>query len=246
MLQVRLDATSPYALHFPRPYEQATVLELAQAFVEYDERQPEDRQSLYTPRIREVLAQMIPSKNQRQYSEAQRSIASDTLKEFDDEAKLVIDQIVGIMKVAFPSRPSQAESWGLTVKQGTGQIVKPANNRRERLALLSAYIEMEESRPEHERFSMPDLSDVIRVRDGLQENLSARDSGKNQRRISVAAGKALTQELHNHLQAAAVHLLSERFDYKVTLELAKWGYTIGARNGRGNGHGDGVGQVGRE
>ncbi|HMR67939.1 MAG TPA: hypothetical protein PKE64_28340 [Anaerolineae bacterium] len=239
MLQIHLDPKSPYVLHFPRPHEQAKVLDLAQAFVTYDEGQPEEQQSPYTPRMRALLDQMIPSNDQRRQSEAQRTIASDTLKQFDNEAKVVIDQIVGIMKAAFPARPSQAENWGLTVKQGTGHILKPATTRRARLALLNAYIKTEESRPEYERFSMPALDEVMRVRDGLQENLSTRDAGTNQRRISVATGKALTLALHNHLQAAAVYLLSERFGYKVSLDLSKWGYTIFLRNGRGNGQSNG-------
>lgn len=239
MLQIRFDSSSSYALHFPRPHERTKVLALAQTFVAYDETQPEDRQSPYTPKLKALLEEMIPRNDQRLQGEAQRTVASDALKQLDDEASLIIDQIIGMMRVVFPTAPGQAERWGLAVKQRTGNILKP-HKREARLALLNAYIKTEYSRPDYERFSLPDLDHVVRVRDELQTNLHARNTGKTQREVGIATGKALSLELHNHLQAAVVYLLSEQFNYKLTHELQNWGYTVvSGHNGRGHGHSHG-------
>lgn len=245
MLQVRLDPTGPYALRFPRAHQRADVLALAQRFVAYDERLPLEQQSPFTPKLKALLAQLLPNHAQSWQAEAQRSQASESLKQIDRAASIIIDQIMAIMRAAFPTTLGQAEMWGLAVKQGTGNMLKP-RGREARLSLLNAYIKTEQARPEAERFSLPPLSDVIRVRDALQINLHACRAGQNDRRISIARTKALSHELLNHLQVAAAYLVVDRFDHQLGPRLEKWGYTIVAtrrgRNGRENGSDQGMGE----
>ena len=245
MLQFRLDPTGPYALHFPRAHQRADILALAQRFVAYDEQLPLEQQSPFTPKLKTLLAQLLPSHAQSWQAERQRTQASESLKRIERAADIIIDQIIAMMRAVFPTRPEEAERWGLPVKQSTGRILKP-RKREARLALLSAYIKTEQARPEAERFVAPVLAEVIRVRAGLQANLTARRAGQTQRETSNAAAKALSHELLNHLQVAAAYLVADRFDYQLGPVLENWGYTIVAarrgRNGRENGNDQAMGE----
>ncbi len=222
--------------------QRASLVSLAQTFTAYEQNLPPAEQTPYTAQIAGLLAQALPTHSGQVSGEIQRTVASEAVKRLDEQARLLVNQILYMLKATFPTQPEQAEAWGFALKQTTGQIRLP-KTCLERLALLNAYLAQEESRPAAEQFSLPALATVKAVRDELQANLNARDAGKMQRQLSVIAGKNVGDELLQHLQAAAVYLLSTRYNFSVSPELQRWGFeVVSLRNGAANGHTNGNGQ----
>lgn len=241
MFRITFDPKSPYTVRFPKMEERASVLSLAQTFVAYEQSLPTEARTPFTAKLTELLDTALPMHNSRLSSEVQRTVASEAVKRLDAAAKLVCEQIYGQMKVMFPGSPERAQEWGFHVKQTTRRVLHP-RSRQARLALLNRYIAKEESCPEAERFAVPALNEVRRVRDELQANLAARNDGRNQRETSIINSRPLSTELLHYLQAAAVHLLADKYGFSLTPDLRKWGFEVVARrNGHGNGHENGNG-----
>lgn len=240
MIRIQFDTNSPYLLRFPSPSQRQRVLALAQTVATYEQSLPPERQTPYTTKLVLLLVQAGPNSSEQLRTEAHRTQASEAVKRLEKEANVLIEQISAQMRIMFPTEPEQAKTWGFTVKQSTGRIHKP-KTRRQQLALLSAYIEHEAAQPMHEQFTRPVLESVIRVRDELQANLARRDAGKTQRESSIAAGKALTLQMHNYLQLIAAHIVAEHYQFTTTLDLQNWGFDVVTRNGNGHSRGNGNG-----
>ncbi len=241
MYQFRIDASSGYNLRLPRVQQRQEIINLARKFVAYEWGRPEEQRTPVSDRLAALLDEVDLCYRKRDSGELQRTAASEAVKRLEREAEVLVNHLWNTMQYLFKAAPEQAQAWGFEVRQATGHIVRP-KSRKKRLALLSSYVAHEESRPESERFSLPDLAEVRRVRDGLAGNLSARDAGKNQREVCLVTGEALVNRMLNHLQAAAVHLLAVEYDYKLNPELEQWGFeVVMVRNGHsrvnGNGHG---------
>lgn len=247
MYQIRIDATSPYNLRLPRDYQPQEIVGLAQKFVAYESTRAEVQRTPLTHRLATLLDEVTPCYQERDSGERQRTAASEAVKRLDHEAKTLINHLWNMMNYLFKATPEQAQAWGFEVRQVTGRIIRP-QSRPKRLDLLTSYVAYEESRPDHQRFSLPDLAEVRRVRDGLAGNLSARDAGRTQREVCLIAGEALTNQMLNHLQAAVVHLLAVEYGYKLSPDLEKWGFEVvlvrhGNGHSRTNGHGNGHSQA---
>lgn len=241
MFQFRLDATSPYTLRMPRAQRRSEIVALAQKFVAYELTRPEAARTPLTGRLAALLNEIRPHYDHRFTGEQQRTSASEAVKRLDDEAKALVNHIWNTMYFLFKATPERALDWGFEVRQSTRRIIKP-QSRSERLALLTRYVAKEESCPEYERFSMPDLAEVKRIRDELAKNLSARDAGQTQRKVSLVATEVLANQMFNHLQSALVYLLTEQYNYKLTPELENWGFEVVLmRNGNGHGRPNGNG-----
>lgn len=241
MFRITLDTKSNYALRFPKVADRADILALAQRFVAYEQSLPPGAQTPFTADIIALLEKAIPMYSSGMSSEVQRTVASEAVKRLDETAKVVCEQIYGLMKVMFATSPERAKEWGFQIKQATGHILRP-RSRKARLALLNAYIAKEESCPPPERFTVVSLDEVRRVRNELQANLTARNDGKDLRERSNVNSRALTTELFQQLQAAAVYLLAKEYHFSLSLDLRKWGYEVTTlRNGHSNGHGNGTG-----
>ncbi|HMR66515.1 MAG TPA: hypothetical protein PKE64_21080 [Anaerolineae bacterium] len=239
MFQLRFDPTSPYTVRMPRNHQKREIVSLTQKFVAYEWTRPEEARTPLTNRLAALLDEAIPHVDHRRSSERRRTAASEAVKRLDDEARALTHQIWTTMNFLFKTTPERAQDWGFEVRQSTRRINKP-KSREERLVVLAGYVAQAESRPDYERFSMPPLADVKRVVAGLTENLSARHTGQTQREISIVRTEALADEMYNHLQSAAVYLLTEEFKYIITPDLKKWGFdVVSIRNSNGNGNGNG-------
>ena len=241
MLQLRFDSASPYAVRMPRNNQHPEVVDLARRFVAYEVTRPEGERTPITRGLAALLDETTPHLDHRQSSEIQRAKASEAIKRLDEEAKLLTHQIWTTINYFFKTTPERAPEWGFEIRQSTRRIIKP-DSREARLAVLTRYIAKEESRPEHERFSIPDLNTVKRVRNDLAGNLAARQSGKTQREVSIIHSEALAEKMFNHLQFGAAYLLAQKFNYTITPDLEHWGFNVVlVRTGNGNGHGNGNG-----
>lgn len=239
MFQLRFDASSTYSVRMPRTRQHHEIIDLVQKFVAYERTRPEEEQTPLTNKLASLLDEVVPYFEHRESGELQRTTASEAVKRLDEEAKLFTHQIWTTMNFFFKGTPERAKTWGFEIRQSTRQILKP-KSRADRLALLTRYAAREESLPEHERFSVPELNEVKRVRDELARNLSDRNAGRTQREVSIIRAEALADKMYNHLQYAAVYLLAEEFDYTITPDLEHWGFdVVMVRTGNGNGHGNG-------
>ncbi|HMQ54589.1 MAG TPA: hypothetical protein PKE64_22175 [Anaerolineae bacterium] len=246
MLQLRLDATSAYNVRMPRIHQQREIIELTRKFVTYERTRPHEEQTPLTNRLAALLEEAMPYYEHRESGELQRTTASEAVKRLDEESKLFTHQIWTTMNFFFKGTPERAKAWGFEIRQSTRQILKP-KSRTDRLALLTRYAAREESLPEHERFSVPELNEVKRVRDELARNLSDRNAGRTQREVSIIRAEALADKMYNHLQYAAVYLLAEEFEYTITPDLEHWGFdVVMVRTGNGNGHANGNGSNGHD
>lgn len=240
MIQVRLDTAGSYVVRLPKNHQSAAVMALAERFVAYDQTRPEGERSPVTATLEALLAEAGPCTTGRLCAERQRTAASEAVKRLDGEAKQLTSRIWYMMNSLFIDTPERAEVWGFKIKQGSGRIQQPTT-RAGRLALLTDYVLHEESCPEGERFSIPDLAEVRRVRNELAANLSAREAGQTEREVSNINSQALARKIYNVLQVGLVGLVFEVYNFNVTPELQKWGFEVVARNGQSNGHTNGNG-----
>ena len=225
MYRCILDVNSPYHVELPDCKEREKVRWLAEAFVSYDQSLPLAEQSPYTPELIALLAQCPPYRQGRQQGEAQRTIASESLKILDQQTKKVIEDIYYCLRARFLDTPSRLEAWGFNMKQTTRHILWP-HTRAERLTLLSSYIEQELSRPEASRLTTPHLPDVIQLRDAIKAKQAIYKAGLTRRKQSNAIGYALAQQMTYALRAAGTFLISRRFNYTITRDLENWGYKV--------------------
>lgn len=219
------DPQSPYQLNFVNPRRRSQVLALAQKYVAYEQTLPAEQQTPHTSKIIDLLQQLTTAHNNRLEAERQRSIASDELKRIEKQVPSLIKQLWKTVTVHHPDQPSTATNWGFKMKGSTRNVLLP-KTRNERRATLATYIKREESRSEAERFRVPDLAEVIKVRDAWEYNLAMREKATNQRESNVEACNELTQRLSLYLQAACIYLLAETFDFKLSNKLQNWGFNV--------------------
>ena len=225
MITTKFDTTSKFHLNFPDKNKPLDVISIVETFISYDQSHPPEAQLPHTAKLVELMQQWSESDHKRLVGEAQRAAAAEIVEQLDKEMIEYVRHIKKTLDAVFPDAPAQAKAWGFDAKQSTKNILLP-QTRREHLAVLDKYIAKEQSRPEAERFTSPDLTEIIHVRDKLKEQLSIRLAGQNQREEGVAAGNQLALEMYNYLQSAAVHLLTFTFGFTLTLEFQNWGYDV--------------------
>lgn len=231
MYKTILDHLSPYQPQLPSTEDSAGLIAAGEIFVAYDETLPPAQQSPLLPDIRQLLQQCIPSQKEFQTSEAQRTIASETVKRLDEQAKTVVRKIHRKFHLELFETPEVAEQWGFQVKQSTRNILLP-KRLPGRLALLNAYIAKEESRPPEERFTTPDLVEVTRLRDELKANLAVRRSSYGRRKASYSNRAVALKKLYECLRVAGSMIIIKHFDHTITTGMEKWGFEVPKRPAR--------------
>ena len=225
MHNTSLDRLSPYHVEIPPITESPMLIAAGETFVTYEETLPPEQQSTLLPDIKQHLDLCIPSKQHIKSSEAQRTVASETVKRLDEQATDLIRKIHRMFGHEFYETPDAAENWGFEVKQTTGNILMP-KSRTERLDLLDAYILKEESRPEKERFTKPELAMVINLRNELKANLVARRNSRRRRKSSQSTRMTALRKLYDCLRVAASVIIIKHFDQAISPEMGNWGYEV--------------------
>ncbi|MCB0196526.1 MAG: hypothetical protein KDJ65_31525 [Anaerolineae bacterium] len=227
------DQTS-YKLRSPSGSNRTATSACGRKFVAYDQNRPLAQQTPYTPLIAEVLVEIDTCEAQIADAKTRHAVAAEAVNTYDEQSKTLVSYMIKTLDANYPANPSKATEWGFTVKQATKNIITPTT-RDERLQVMKSYIAKEESRPEAERFNSPNLAEVIAVRQGLADNIKARDEGQNDREAAIAACKTKAELLANHLQAAAVNILSLQYNYELSPALQNWGYDVVRKRSDSNG-----------
>ena len=230
-----IDPRSPYDINFVGTRDRPEIMGLGRKFVAQEQTLPVEEQTTHTPRIINLLEQLIIADTNRIEAERQRSMAADELQRIEKQIPSLIKQMWKAVTLHYPDQPSMATNWGFKMKGSTRNVLLP-KTRAERRATLAAYIKYEESRPEAERFSVPDLNQIVTIQDEWEYNLARREKAVNQRETNVNAGNEMTYLLALYLQAGAIHILGERFAFKVSPEMQNWGFDVSLkRTGSANG-----------
>ena len=228
MFSPKFDTNSNLHLNLPNKNRPLEVARSVRAYLKYEEQLPLEERLPQTPRLIELNQQWNASKNNRSIGEHQRSVAAEEIEVLDSEVNGIVRDIRKTLDAAFPRQPTQAKGWGFNAKLSTKSIILP-QTRNEHLDVLNQYIIKEQSRPEEERFTSPPLAQVIEIRDKLVEQLDIRLVGQNQREKNSAKMSAITLEMYNQLQGAAVYLLNFRFNFILTVDLQDWGFDVVTR-----------------
>lgn len=225
MVTSKFDTSSKLHLNFPEKNKPLNVVSNVETAIEYEQSRPPEEQLPHTPKLVELRQQWTEWDHKRLAGETQRAAAAEKVEKLDQEMIEQVRRMRKILDATFPDMPTQAIAWGFKVKQSTKNILLP-RTRQQHLVLLDKYIAKEQSRPEAERFTSPDLAEITRIRDELRSQLALRLAGQTQREEAVVAGSEVIANMYNYLQAVAVHLLTFQFDFKLTVELQNWGYDV--------------------
>lgn len=216
---------SDYKLRYPKSDNRGAIITIARKFVAYEQYRPRAQQTPYTSLMAELLVEIDQSEQDIADAKTRHAVAAEAVNRFDEQSKTLVSYMIKSIDAAYPATPSKATEWGFTVKQRTKNIMTP-QSRDERLLVMKSYIAKEHSRSEAEQFTSPTLAEVIDVWQGLLASVNARDEGQNDREAAIAACRAKAELLLKHIQAAAVNLLSLRYNYLLSPALQNWGYDV--------------------
>ncbi|MCB0213124.1 MAG: hypothetical protein KDJ52_27530 [Anaerolineae bacterium] len=228
MVTTKHDTPSKLHLNFPARDRPVDIVTTSRDFIKYEHSLPPEEQLRHTPYMTTLVANWDEADVKRSDGESRRAEAAEAVERLDRELIENVRIMRKVLDATFPTNPSRAKAWGFEAKKSTKNILLP-QTRTEHLNLLDKYIAKEQSRPEAERFSAPNLDHLIYIRDELRTQLDVRTAGQNQREEAVATCNQIAVDLHNYLQSAAVDLLTFNFGFKLTVELQKWGYDVSPR-----------------
>lgn len=219
------DARSSYQLTFPNQTDDDGIFTLAGNYIAYEQTRPPDQQTLYTADITGWYEELLSAKQEKTAAQSRRAIASQKIKQLDEEATELVRHMWKTVTHHCHDMLSEVTQWGFRMKQTTGNALMP-RNRDERLATMTTYINKEQSRPEEERFSKPDLAAIITVRDELKANLVAYQTADTQQRNCDEQCRELLYNLSEFLQAGGIEILGKVFRMKVSTQMRNWGFDV--------------------
>lgn len=230
MLALRMDTKSELEVRWPGT--DAQVIAAAQIYVAYEGSLPvaNQLQDVSLAMIQAALTEAITAVSAAGISEQGRAVASEQYRQAMATAKPLLEIILLRLRGKYATNLAQLEGWGLYTKIGTNgiSVLKPKGDKGW-AEFLMAYVAKEQSLPANEQISDPPLAQMSALATTIQQSLTAREAGRTQREIYVRARSEAGTRLLNLLQAAAVVLVTTRYDGKVTNELQQWGYNVSRR-----------------
>lgn len=234
MLRIQFNNGSPLRTNLPRAYQKQEILELAQAFVAYENTRPVENRTPYTAQIETAVADALAAQEIAIDEEANRKSASEALKRTREDAKTLLRQIRSLLAGRFTRTPEQAQAWGFMVRQtgrSAGLILMPKTLTDVRTC-LNEYIATEQARPELEQFIEPPLAEVIAVRDSLMQQRQLRNQSRQTRLRENGRSSLLIQQIREELRKAMGYLMLVEFNSQPDRTLSQWGFEVVARTTR--------------
>lgn len=222
------DSNSPNAICFPNHRRRAEVIKLAQSYMACELSRPVEQQTPFTPIIADVLQRLLAAEKAVKQAERERMTAASELKRLVAETREMIWNMWKSVTAKYSRKPDQALHWGFHYKANTGNVLLP-KTLDEQLETLNIYIAQEQGQPEAERFTIPNLLEVISLCLTLQNQADTRINARRERESQIESCNTLALELSNYLQAAFIYLLAMEFKFKLSKDLQKWGYDITAK-----------------
>ena len=230
MFTVRLDTKGEFEVRWPST--DSEVITLGELYVAYESSQPVEQQ-LPSPALASVQAALAQAQTAMQAAtsgEMARAAASELYHQGMTTARPLLELIINRLKGKYAEHLAQLELWGLNTKQGSrGVSVTKPKNENEWADFLLAYVAREQSLDSDARVINPALEQMSALATTVQANREGRRSNQTQREISIQARVEAVTKLLGLLQAAALVLLTTRFESKVKTDLQAWGYDIALR-----------------
>ncbi|MCB9079101.1 MAG: hypothetical protein H6631_15985 [Anaerolineaceae bacterium] len=225
MPSLRFESNSPYDIRLPQPDQPVEVITLGRDVVAREESLPVEDRTPYTAIIGRLVAEAEALRVTRTRSENRRTTASETLKRLDKRLNAMIDQIMATLKANFLTNLEVAQEWGFKVRQTTGNLQKPFP-RTKQMAALRVYIDMEQSRPPEEQFTLPPLAEVIALYEEIETSASAKATGRAGRMQSRVELLATVEELRNYIQLALHDIVGKYYKFGLAPGLQEWGFEV--------------------
>jgi hypothetical protein len=232
MIRIQFNSESPFRLILPLKQQKQELLELVQAFVQFESSLPVGEQTPFTADLQTALDAALAAQTEAVAQETGRKAASEALKRLDTNARATrVRQIRSLLAGRFAHAPEQAQAWGFFVRQtgrGAGNILTP-RGRDEIIACLNQYTATEEARPSEEQFTQPPLAEVTALRDDLTQQRQLRDHAEQRRLSHNTDLDEFCEQLAKQIRLAMAYLLLVRFEGKPDRDLAQWGFELIAR-----------------
>ncbi|MCB0210553.1 MAG: hypothetical protein KDJ52_14540 [Anaerolineae bacterium] len=222
------DSNSPNALRFPDPRRRPNVIKLAQTYMACEYSRPVEQQTPFTPIIANLLQRLLAAEQAVKQAERERKSAASELERLLLETREIIWNMWKSVTAKCSGKPDQAGYWGFHYKANTDNVLLP-KTLDERLETLNMYITKEQSLPQAERFTIPNLLEVISLCNTLESHADTRVAARRERESQIESCNALALELSNYLQSAFIYLLAIEFKFKLSKNLQNWGYDIAAK-----------------
>lgn len=226
------DVNGTHDVKFLDARKTTAIFTLCDAFLKKEDTLAVSAQTAFTEDIRTLYATVSDLLDLKSGGESQRTLSSEEVKALDKQAVALIKKIHRTMVYEFAEMPAEATRWGFDISQTgkrKGTILMP-DGRAAIVKVLAKYAKIERIRPATERFKQPLLGDVEKVVAGLQNSLGERQTGRSQRVSGTQKTQETAARLLDLLQGAAVQIVVQRFNGKVTPELGEWGYEVVARS----------------
>ena len=224
MYLLRYDVSGDYDIRFP--VDEGDLVPLAEAYIRYEATlSPADAlHDIPCAEIQAALAAQLAA-------EVDRASAADRFLQTSRQARPRLDRLIIRLKSRHVHNLADLGLYGLRtrLRQRGGLGVRKPANPLDWLKFLNDYLKEAGRQPEAERLTDPSFEELTQLAQTLNSALEVRDRAQTRREVSVAARKAASQRLRNLLQVAAAIRIVKQYGGSVSVELAKWGYTVVAR-----------------
>lgn len=225
MLQLVLDAKSPFKVRWPR--NDAGVISVAQALLTAEAALPEASRFPQLDQIQQRLDAAVAARESAVSGEAERSAVSAAEQQAFEQAKVLARRIVAGLHYHHLDELLVLELWGVPVVQTQfGPRVRTPQGKQALLEMLTRYAAREVSLPEAERLTDPPLAEVTAVRAALQTAMVERQAARTQREIGVRTRSVEAQALLDLLQLVAAYHVVFSFGGAVDPRLQEMGFQV--------------------
>lgn len=231
MYLLRYDVSGDYDIRFP--VDEGDLVPLAEAYIRYEATLPpaDALHDIPCAEIQAALAAVKSAQAAQLAAEVDRASAANRLLQTSRQARPRLDRLIIRLKSRHVHNLADLGLYGLRtrLRQRGGLGVRKPANLLDWLKFLNDYLKEAGRQPEAERLTDPSFEELTELAQTLNTALEVRDRAQTRREVSVAARKAASQRLRNLLQVAAAIRIVKQYQGNVSVELAKWGYTVVAR-----------------
>lgn len=231
MYLLRYDVSGDYDIRLPA--DEGDLVPLAEAYIRYEATLPpaDALHDIPCVEVQAALAAVKSAQAAQLAAEADRTSAANRWLQTSQQARTRLDRLIIRLKSRHVHNLADLGRYGLRtrLRQRGGLGVRKPANALDWLKFLNDYLVEAGRQPEAERVTDPSFEELTQLAQTLNTALEQRVRAQTRRQTSVRARKAASQRLRNLLQVAAAIRIVKQYGGTVSVELAKWGYTVVAR-----------------
>lgn len=226
-ITLKLDPTSSLTVKMPR--RSADVIAIARAYVAREETLPVAERNPAPP-LADVVALLAAASDAAATASDSKHSHAAAAGRYGQLMDEIIDRLSWALRGRardFVDNLPQIEAWGVDTVMGVhGHLLAFPKRHAQWLKLLDDYIAKEESLPPAARCQNPSLAHMQALRSERNACDRARAGDEVARRSAVADRQEATAVLRSKLLVALHVLVDGRFDGKLSVSLAAWGFPV--------------------